>query len=112
MGDAKPIWYESVRNDVTGNWRELVIYSNKAMDKDLVIDYANAYISSEKEIHFVINLFLRTTTRISKVGNWVGVTVLEYTDGEEHDAKQMAGGDVLDSFTVDLETGELVTFDD
>lgn len=42
LGDTAPTWYESVRNDVTGNWRELVVYSSKSMDKDLAIAYANA----------------------------------------------------------------------
>ena len=40
------------------------------------------------------------------------VTVKEYQDGEEHDAKVLGGGMQLDEFCVDLEKGELVSLDD
>lgn len=108
LGETKPTWYSSVRNDSTGNWRELVIYSDKAIDEQLAIDYCNAYVESDSEVHFIVNLYLKTTTRISKMGNLIFVTVHEYVDGEEHDAKILPGGDVLDDFCVDIETGKKV----
>lgn len=108
LGETKPTWYSSVRNDSTGNWRELVVYSDKAIDEQLAIEYCNAYVESDSEVHFIVNLYLKTTTRISKMGNLIFVTVHEYVDGEEHDAKILPGGDVLDDFCVDIETGKKV----
>ena len=108
LGETSPTWYESVRNDTTGNWRELVVYSGKSIDKDLAIAYANAYFESDQEVHFIVNLYLRSTTTINKYGNLLYVTCHEYQDKEEHDAKELGGGMVLDEFAVDLDTGELV----
>lgn len=108
LGDNKPLWYDSVRNDVTGNWRELVIYSDKAIDKDLAIEYCKAYFESDDEVHFIVNLYLKTTTQLNKYGDTLSVTCKEYKDKEEHDAKELGSGDVLDSFVVNIDTGELV----
>ncbi len=107
IGETNPTWYESVRNDNTGNWRELVVYSNSSIDKDLAIAYAKGYIKSDDEIHFIVNLKLRTTTRIKKVGNILSVSCHEYRDNEEHDANELCGGMELEQFNVDIETGEL-----
>ena len=107
LGDTEPTWYESVRNDNTGNWRELVVYSNSSIDKDLAIAYSKGYIKSDDEIHFIVNLKLRTTTRIKKVGNTLSVSCHEYRDNEEHDANELCGGMELEQFNVDIETGEL-----
>ena len=48
LGDNKPMWYESVRNDNTGNWRELVIYTDQEFDGTMAIDYAEAYRDKEE----------------------------------------------------------------
>ena len=108
LGETTPTWYESVRNDKTGNWRELVVYSDKSIDKDLAIAYANAYFESDQEVHFIVNLYLKTTTTINKYGNMLSVTCHEYKDKEEHDAVELGAGTVLNEFTVNMDTGELV----
>ncbi len=108
LGNSNPLWHKNIIHDVTGNWRGLVINSDKSIDKDLAIDYCNAYFESDSEVHFITNLYLKTTTRLNKYGNILSVTCLEYQDGEENDAKKLGGGMVLDSFVVDLETGKLI----
>ena len=110
LGDNKPMWYESVRNDNTGNWRELVIYTDQEFDGTMAIDYAEAYIEADEEVHFVVNLYSRTTTCVRKIGNTLYVTIKEYRDKEEHDAKELGGGMVLKDFCVDMETGEVEIF--
>lgn len=37
LGETTPTWYESVRNDNTGNWRELVVYSSKSTITILIV---------------------------------------------------------------------------
>lgn len=98
-------FYENVRNDVTGRWRELVFYSSENI-VDHAVEYYNAYFSSDDEVHIAVNLGLKTTSVMNVSGGVMYVDVHEYIDKEEHDAKVLGGGDLLKSYTVNLETGE------
>ena len=99
--DGVTIFYNSVRNDVTGKWRSYICATPNNIT-DFAVDYYNAYFEDDSEIHFVVNFQLGTTTRISKIGNMLDLTVHEYTDGEEHDAKALAGGTVLSQTQITL----------
>lgn len=98
-------FYENVRNDVTGKWRVLVFYSAENI-VDHAVEYYNAYFSADDEIHIAVNLGLKTTSVMNVSGGVMYVSVHEYIDKEEHDAKVLGGGDLLKSYTVNLETGE------
>lgn len=99
-------FYENVRNDVTGKWRVLVFYSAENI-VDHAVEYYNAYFSADDEIHIAVNLGLKTTSVMNVSGGVMYVSVHEYIDKEEHDAKVLGGGDLLKSYTVNLETGEI-----
>jgi len=104
-------FYENVRNDVTGKWRVLVFYSSENI-VDHAVEYYNAYYSSDDEIHMVVNLGLKTTSALSVSNGIMYLDVHEYIDGEEHDAKVLGGGDLLKSYTIDLNTGEIEDLSD
>lgn len=93
--------FREVRNDVTGKWR-IYLCATRNNIKDYAVDYYNAYFESDDQIHFIVNFTLRTTTRISKAGNLLDITVHEYVDKEEHDAKALCGGMVLAQTQIDL----------
>ena len=95
----------SVRNDVTGKWRVLVFYSAENI-VDHATEYYNTYFSSDDEIHIAVNLGLKTTSVMNVSGGVMSIGVHEYIDKEEHDAKVLGGGELLKSYTVNLETGE------
>lgn len=99
-------FYENVRNDVTGKWRVLVFCSAENI-VDHAVEYYNAYFSADDEIHIAVNLGLKTTSVMNVSGGVMYVSVHEYIDKEEHDAKVLGGGDLLKSYTVNLETGEI-----
>lgn len=105
IGGSGLTFYKSVPNDVTGNWRVAVIYTDADMVEN-ALDYYKAYFGSDDEIHFICNLGLKTTTSIKVLAGQLYVDVFEYVDGEEHDAKTLPGGDLLKSYTVDMTTGE------
>lgn len=106
LGDTEAVWYENVPQDTTSMFRMLVTYSDVEIDKDLAIEYTNAYISSDNQIHFIVNPSLRTTTRINKLGNLIFVTQHEYIDEEENDLNLLSDGEVVKEFILNLETGE------
>lgn len=96
----------NVRNDVTGNWRISLIAENIEM-QDYAVDYYTEYFKSDSEVHAIVNFNYRTTTKISVMGNLLDVTVFEYVDKEEHDAKVLFGGMLLKEYHVNKGTGEI-----
>lgn len=97
---------DTYRNDVTGNWRLARIAENINIE-EYAVEYYNNYFKSDSEIHIVINFTLNTTTRISVMGNLLDVSIMEYVDKEEHDAKLACSGKLLNEYHVDIETGEI-----
>lgn len=97
---------KDVRNDVTGKWRISVIAENINME-DYALDYYKEYFKSDDEIHGIVNFNYNTTTKISVLGNYIDVSVYEYLDGEEHDAKLLFGGMLLSESLIDKDTGEI-----
>lgn len=97
--------WDKVRNDVTGNWRRSTT-SDSFAPADYALEYYQEMFSSDDEIHSVWNATLNTTTRITASGGLLFVDTFEYVDGEEHDAKSMFSGQLLDSRIIDIETGE------
>lgn len=98
---------DSVRNDVTGNWR-IATTSDSFVPADYALEYYETLFSSDDEIHAIWNATLGTMTSI-KVGAGMGclfVDTYEYVAGEEHDAKLLFSGMLLDSRIISIETGE------
>ena len=96
----------NVRNDVTENWRIATIAENIEM-QDYALDYYKEYFKSDDEIHAIVNFNYKTTTKISVMGNLLDVSVYEYVDKEEHDAKLLFSGMLLKEYHVNKDTGEI-----
>lgn len=97
---------ESYLNDVTGNWRLSRIAENINIE-EYALDYYNNYFKEDNEVHIVINFTLNTTTRITVIGNLLDVSIMEYVDKEEHDAKLACSGMLLNEYHVNIDTGEI-----
>jgi len=101
----------TVRNDVTGNWRYSGFSESGVDISEYALNYYNEYFEADNEIHAVINFANKTTARISYSLGMLFVTVFEYVDGEEHDAKIMFSGDVLQDFIVYTDNGDIEQID-
>lgn len=99
--------YDTVRNDVTGNWKCIVIAENNFNVEDYALSCYKNYFDSDKTILAVENLTTKTSTSISVVSGLLYVSVYEYTKGEEHDAKAMFGGTHLVDYTVYTDNGDI-----
>lgn len=97
---------DTYRNDVTGNWR-LARIAEDINIEEYAVDYYNNYFESDSEIHIIINFTLNTTTRITVMGNLLDVSIMEYVDKEEHDAKLACSGMLLKEYHVNIDTGEI-----
>ena len=112
VNDISATFYETVRNDSTGNWRLAVIYDGSDLNS-YVGDFYKAYVKDDSEVFGIVNLGLKTSTRVSRVmDNWLDVSVMEYQDGEEHDANLLFSGEELSHYWIDMETGEIDTLEE
>jgi hypothetical protein len=102
------IFSDSVRNDVTGNWRMAKVTGNKSTE-EYALDYYKELFSDDSEVHAVVNFTLNTTSCITCVGGKINVRIYEYVDGEEHDAKALFGGTKYAEYNIDIETGKIET---
>lgn len=99
--------YDTVRNDVTGNWKCIVIAENNFNVEDYALSCYKNYFDSDKTILAVENLTTKTSTSISVVSGLLYVSVYEYTKGEEHDAKAMFDGTHLVDYIVYTDNGDI-----
>lgn len=104
LDEMSVIFSDSVRNDVTGNWRMAKVTGNKSAE-EYAADYYKEYFKAENEVHAVVNFTLNTTACITYTGGKINVRIYEYVDGEEHDAKALFGGEKLAEYNVDPDTG-------
>lgn len=105
--DIGILFYSSVRNDTTGNWRNAICSTATTID-EYAYAYYKTYFTADNELHFISNLGLKTTSKLQVSGTALQVTTYEYVDKEEHDAKILGSGMKLDEFAIDLETGEII----
>ena len=95
-----------VPNDVTGNWRVATMAENVEV-QDIALGYYKKYFDNDDEIHAIVNFNYKTTTKISVMGDLLDVSVYEYVDKEEHDAKLLFSGMLLKEYHVNKETGTI-----
>lgn len=96
----------SVPNDVTGKWRLATTETNRKVT-DYATNYYKMYFGAKDEIHGIINSYDNTTSCLSIIGGELSVVVHKYIDGEENDASLLFGGDVLEQYYINLETGKI-----
>ena len=100
------IFFGDVRNDKTGKWR-YAMYSESDTQETFAADYYKAFFEDDSEIHALINATRKTTARLTVMDDTIDVTILQYVDGEEHDAALLFSGNVMAEYWVNKETGEV-----
>lgn len=107
LDDINVFFSDSVRDDVTKNWR----LSKVSTEKDIAeyaLNYYNTFFSSDNEIHAIVNFSNKTTNRITKIlPNKIQVTTFQHIKNEEHSAKELFGGKILIDRIINTETGEI-----
>lgn len=99
----------NVKNDKTGKWRLSKV--NSALDvTEYALYYYKNYFKSDDEIHAIINYSNDTTIRIRTISalGLLDVTTLTHIQGEENNADILFGGDVINSYMINIKSGELV----
>ncbi len=99
----------NVKNDKTGKWRLSKVNSTLDVTEYALYYYKN-YFKSDDEIHAIINYSNDTTIRIRTISalGLLDVTTLTHIQGEENNADILFGGDVINSYMINIKSGELV----
>lgn len=95
-----------VRNDETEKWRISTIAENIDF-VDYALSYYNEYFSDDSEVHAIVNFTKKTTTKITVVADQIDVSILEYVDKEEHDAKILFSGNLLKEYLIYKDNGDV-----
>lgn len=103
---AKFFFSKSVNNDVTGRWRISTVNTSMSAE-EYALDYYKEMFSSDDEVHGIVNFALNTTAKITVPAASLNVTIYEYVEDEEHDAKELFTGMELAEYSIDIETGEI-----
>ena len=93
-------------NDVTGRWRVSAI-AEPILIEEYALSYYENYFSDDNEVHVIVNFTYNTSTTITCLGSIMDVTIHEYVDKEEHDAKKMSSGMVLSEYYIYLDNGDI-----
>lgn len=96
-----------VRNDLTGNWK-----LSRIATTDNILEYTKSYydknFTNNDEIHAIVNFTLNTTACVSILfDSIINVTIHEYVDKEELDAKKLFSGMVLGEYWIYLDNGDI-----
>jgi len=99
-----------VPNDVTGKWR-LAEYTSDSSPESFALDYYKAYFKGDDEIHALINRNQGITAKIGEVFDEVVVTIYQYHQDEEKDAKILFDGTPLAEYYINIGTGAIEKID-
>ena len=112
IDDLKFYYKNNVPYDEGGHMRISVIYDDTDLN-EYAADYFDFFYRDPTEIHYIVNLGLKTTTRIDKfLDDQLYITVYEYVDGEENKGNLTASGDILQEYLLNKETGEVDPVED
>lgn len=95
-----------VRNDVTEKWKISTISENIEF-LDYALSYYKEYFSDDSEVHAIVNFANKTTTKVTVVAGQIDVSIFEYVDKEEHDAKALFGGSLLKEYSIYTDNGDI-----
>lgn len=104
--DVDVTFSSSFRNDTTGKWRQALVATSKEI-QEYALDYYREYFESDDEVHVIYNFSLNTVNCLTVYGDTLFISITDYVDGEEHDAKAACGGTPLGDFQIDIETGDI-----
>ena len=106
ISELSPIFHANVRNDKTGNWRLATISENVDI-QEYILSYYQTYFKDDSELHFIVNMTRKITTRISCIGDMLYISQYDYLDDEEHDAILLGSGTHLGQSRIYMDNGDI-----
>lgn len=99
-------FYDTFKNDTTGKWRKALVSTSEDI-QEYALDYYQEYFKSDDEVHVIYNFSLNTVNCLTVNGDTLFISITDYVDDEEHDAKAACGGTHLGDLQISIESGEV-----
>lgn len=100
-------FYDAFKNDTTGKWRKALVSTSKDI-QEYALDYYQEYFKSDDEVHVIYNFSLNTVNCLTVNGDTLFISITDYVNDEEHDAKAACGGAHLGDLQISIESGEII----
>lgn len=104
--DVDFTFYDTFKNDTTGKWRKALVSTSEDI-QEYALDYYQEYFKSDDEVHVIYNFSLNTVNCLTVNGDTLFISITDYVDDEEHDAKAACGGTHLGDLQISIESGEV-----
>lgn len=104
--DVDVTFYDTFKNDTTGKWRKALVSTSEDI-QEYALDYYQEYFKSDDEVHVIYNFSLNTVNCLTVNGDTLFISITDYVDDEEHDAKAACGGTHLGDLQISIESGEV-----
>lgn len=104
--DVDVTFYDTFKNDTTGKWKKALVSTSEDI-QEYALDYYQEYFKSDDEVHVIYNFSLNTVNCLTVNGDTLFISITDYVDGEEHDAKAACGGTHLGDLQISIESGEV-----
>lgn len=104
--DVDVTFYDTFKNDTTGKWRKALVSTSEDI-QEYALDYYQEYFKSDDEVHVIYNFSLNTVNCLTVNGDTLFISITDYVDDEEHDAKAACGGTHLGDLQISIESGEI-----
>lgn len=105
--DIDVTFSSTFRNDTTGRWRKALVSTSEEI-QEYALDYYREYFKADDEVHVIYNFSLNTVNCLTVNGDTLFISITDYVDDEEHDAKSACGGTHLGDFQISIESGEII----
>jgi len=96
-----------MREDTTGNFRKSEIADISFEPEKYALSYYKNYFKRDDEVHYIVNFSTGTTTCITCPFGFLEIIVTEYVEGEQHSAKTIGGGTLLEQYWVYPDNGDI-----
>ena len=106
--DLRITFQDSMHNDVTGTWRLARVLSTHPIT-DYIQYYYENYMVPHEGVHVVVDFGLKTTAILNYIDTMhlIDISIYEYVEGDELDAKACPQGMRLGWYQVNTDTWEV-----
>ncbi|MBD5143070.1 MAG: hypothetical protein HDT22_05585 [Ruminococcus sp.] len=101
-----PVFYDKVENDVTGDWKCLVVDANGSMPEYVLSAY-NKY-GKKAKVFVIEDTTGKQAIKASISENVLNIEIHQYVNQEEQDAKLMLSGDLLAEYWIYTDNGDVM----
>ncbi|MDE5736759.1 MAG: hypothetical protein K2H93_00155 [Oscillospiraceae bacterium] len=104
--DLNPVFYNKVENDVTGDWKCLVVEANGSIPEYALSAYET--YGTKAKVFVIEDITGKQAIKASLSEDVLNIEIHQYVNQEEQDAKLMLSGDLLAEYWIYTDNGDVM----